>query len=81
MKYDSVSGEIPPDSIPSIAIVNSNAAATPQRAQNPGSGRGMAAAKADGTPSVFRRCTSAVTRAPTWFAARRDYRMRSRILT
>src|SRR3954447_1092756 len=70
MKYESVSGEIPPDSIPSIAIVNSNAAATPQRTQNPGSGHGMEPAKADGAPLVSRRCAPAVTRSPPHLVCR-----------
>ena len=81
MKYEAVSGAISPDSIPSIPIVNSNAAATPQRAQNHGSDHSIVTADADGAPPVSRNCASAVTRPPAWFAARPDYRMRSRMLT
>jgi hypothetical protein len=60
MKYEAVSGEIPPDSIPSIPIVNSNARATPQRAQSQGSDQASDHSVAAADTTVSRNRVSAV---------------------
>src|SRR5215470_10453702 len=67
MKYEAVSGEIVPDSMPSIPITTSNAAAMPQSAQSHGSGHRLVVTESDGAPPVSRNRAPAVTYAPAWF--------------